>query len=103
MKSKNGIDIDSAVTVDETCHMSCEVLEDEIQFLFGTKNTGIHLYFDWPGLARFLRLAGAVVERAQAASDSRTVRFMLSVDEGSRNEHMPAGVSTYQPYDLLSG
>lgn len=89
MNSNRGINIDTAITVDGHCLMSCEVLDDEIQCRFGTNNTGLHFYFDWPGLLRFIHLLNLMMQRIVAPTGSTKLDFMVSVDGESEREHTP--------------
>lgn len=91
MGLKYGIDIESMVTVDCNCYMSCEVMADEVQFIFGRINDGLCLSFDWAALLKFVRMMHVTMNRMQTESDSRKAWFMVSADDRSRDAHAPNG------------
>ena len=51
-RRRRGIEVESVVTVDADCDMSCDVVDDQVEFWFAPVTDGLHFYFDWPGLAK---------------------------------------------------
>lgn len=94
MGLKYGIDVETIVSVDGNCRMSCRVVGDEIEFVFGRTNDGLRLAFDGHGLLRFMRLARAMVERLDGVPGEQLPDFMVSADKASYAEHVPGGVSS---------
>jgi hypothetical protein len=87
MKPHRGIDLEAVVTVDGTTVMSCQVLSDEIEFRFGPLDTGLHLFFDPPGLANFLKVVANMVEHLGATSSDGKRCFKVTSDgEGHSDE-----------------
>lgn len=80
MELPRGIAVEAVVTVDRTCEMSCEIMSSEIDFTFGPKDTGLHLYFDWPGLFKFAQLAATTLERVLDIPDGEPIRFVINAD-----------------------
>lgn len=84
----HGIDVEATVTIDSGCAISCEVLGDQLQFIFGGVDTGLRLYLDWPTLDRLVKVASAATTHARRAARGK-LRFMVSADADSRDEHKP--------------
>lgn len=85
----HGIDVAVSITIDSDCDMSCEVVDDQVLFIFGRRETGLLLYLDWPTLHKFLRVVGAAVQHAQSTPAGQPSDFMVSADASSRREHTP--------------
>jgi hypothetical protein len=88
-ESVRGIDVESVVTVDGNCAVSCAVIGDEIEFILGPPTNGLVLYFNWQGLSKFLGVAGAMVTQVREAPPGKQVRVSVSADERSRQVHGP--------------
>lgn len=84
-----GIDVAVTVTVDSTCDMSCEVEDDQVQFIIGRADNGLRLYFDWAALDRLMAVVGAMSKRVRAHPPGRPLDFMISADVHSRRAHTP--------------
>lgn len=85
----HGIAVETTVTVDGDCDMSCEIFEGEIKVYFGHGDNMMQLYLDWPGLHRLVTVLDAAIRRVGQIPAGQPVRFMVSADERSRREHMP--------------
>ena len=81
MEAPRGMVTDSCVTVDGTCRMSCEVVNNQIEFHFGDHTGGLHLFLDWPGLVKLVRLQWMVVERFFELAPGEPMRFVVGDDE----------------------
>lgn len=81
--------IEVTVTVDSTCEMSCEVVDDQIALILGKVDNGLRLYFDWPALDRLITVVGAMSRRVQANPPGKPIDFVISADERSRRAHSP--------------
>jgi hypothetical protein len=72
---------DFAVSVDGACLIRCEVLGDQIEFWFGDVGSGLHLYFDRPGYARFAQVLSGLADRLRAAPDRLPIAFVVGDDD----------------------
>ena len=91
MDTPRGMVTDSVVTVDGTCRMSCEVLNQQVQFLFGDHTGGLHLFLDWDGYVKFVKLQAVVVERFFTLPPGAPIRFVVGDDaseELDSREHL---------------
>lgn len=85
----SGIEVAVTVTVDNTCDMSCEVVNDQIQFILGGVDNGLRLYLDWPALDKLMTIVGAMSRRVRANQPNTPIDFMISADAHSRSTHSP--------------
>lgn len=88
-RRRRGIEVESVVTVDADCDMSCDVVDDQIEFWFGPVTDGLHFYFDWPGLAKFMRVVSETVAQAKTIPRGERMDFTVNADERSRKAHTP--------------
>jgi hypothetical protein len=73
---------DLCVTVDEDCHIQCEVLGSRIEFRFDGDQSGLHLFFDGAGFAKFLKVAALMVGRLKDVAAARErANFVVGDDE----------------------
>jgi hypothetical protein len=87
---RRGIEIESVITVQGDCDITCDVMGDEqIEFWFGPMIDGLHLYFDWPGFVKFMRVAAEMTARATAIPRGQRLEFTVYADERSRKAHGP--------------
>lgn len=90
MDMNHGIAVEATVTVDGDCDMSCEVLDDQIQLIFGRIATGLHVYFDWPALDKLLAVLRAAMRRVEMTPAGTPACFTVSADANSRQAHTPS-------------
>jgi hypothetical protein len=102
MDMNHGIAVEAAVTVDGNCDVSCEVVDDQIRLIFGRTDTGLQLYFDWPGLDRLLAVTRAAMTRVQMTPQDTKIDFMVSADATAREAHRPNYPHDYSAELLLS-
>lgn len=88
MDLNHGIAVEATVTVDGDCDMSCEVVDDQIRLIFGRAATGLHVYFDRPGLNKLLAVTRAAMTYVRTTQGEK-IDFMVSADASSRQEHRP--------------
>jgi hypothetical protein len=86
MEVPRGMVTDSVVTVDDTCRMSCEVLNEQIEFRFGDHTGGLHLFLDWEGYVKFVKLQAEVVERFFTLPPGAPIKFLVGDDGEERNK-----------------
>lgn len=82
-----GIDVESVVTVDGDCAMSCRAAHGEIQVLFGPATNGLVLYFDWSSLTKLLGLILSVITQANQPPPKQPADITVHADEQSREAH----------------
>lgn len=82
-----GIDVQSVVTVDGDCAMSCRADRGEIQVVFGPATNGVVLFFDWSGLTKLLGLILSVITQAQQTGSGDSAGVIVHADEPSREAH----------------
>ena len=87
MKPSRGIAADSCVTVDGNCPISCEVVDDQIEFRFGDDESGLHLFFEGSGFVRFLHVGLQMVERYRALPVGTRVDFVVGDGEVEPTRH----------------
>lgn len=96
----HGIAIENTITLERDCHMSCEVLDGQIEFIFGMTDNGLTLYLDWPTLDKLMSLVGAVARKVKAMPSGAKREFMISTDARARKEHRP-NAAFDATYELL--
>jgi hypothetical protein len=72
---------DFTVTVDGGCSMRCEVLGGQIEFWFGDVGSGLRLYFDRSGYAKFARVQSDMVERFRNSVAGVPTSFVVGDDD----------------------
>jgi hypothetical protein len=72
---------DFSVTVDGTCWLRCEVINNQIEYWFGDVGSGLHLFFDRPGFAKWAEVQSEVVERLQAVPTGAQISFVVGDDD----------------------
>jgi hypothetical protein len=81
MEPVHGVAVDVLVTVTDHCDMSCEVDGGETRFYFENAGAKLQLDFDWPGFARFMRVAATIMERLRAIPDGAPICFELTAND----------------------
>jgi hypothetical protein len=87
----HGIAIENTITLEHDCHMSCEVIDDQIEFIVGCKYHGLRLYLDWSTLDKLISLVGAVMRKVHTTAPEGRLQFTISIDDASRREHQSNG------------
>jgi hypothetical protein len=84
---------DFAVTVDGCCFIRCEVLDNQIEFWFGDVGSGLHLYFDLPGYAKFAQVQSDMIKRLRGVPDGTPISFVVGDDDRAvHGSHTDEGV-----------
>jgi hypothetical protein len=90
MELVHSVAADVAVTVNDRCHMSCEVDGDETRFQFGSDTTGLRLDFDWRGFVRFMRVASTVIEQLRVIPDGVPIDFVVTATDDDSGDIIAA-------------
>jgi hypothetical protein len=76
--TNQGIAVDSWVSVDGQCWLSCDVIGDQAQFDFGHSTGSLHLNVSEAALARLVQVATEALTRFQAIPDGEEVCFSVT-------------------------
>jgi hypothetical protein len=83
MEPAHGVATDVLVTATDRCAMSCEVDSGETRFHFENAGSRLQLDFDWPGFARFMRIAATIIERLRAIPNGAPIWFEITANDDS--------------------
>lgn len=97
-----GVAVEATVTVHSDCDMSCEMIADQVQLIFGTVDTGLHLYLDRPALDRLMTVVRAARMHAETMPQDLPTGFTVSADANSREAHRPNYPHDYSGELLVS-
>ncbi len=81
MEPTHGVATDVLVTATEHCAMSCEVDSGETRFHFENAGSRLQLDFDWPGFARFMRVAATITDRLRAIPNGEPICFEVTAND----------------------
>jgi len=59
--------------------LTCEVLPNQIEFRFGDDNSGLHLFLNYRGFAKFMTVASNVVKRLRAIPHGAPIDFTVPI------------------------
>jgi hypothetical protein len=81
MEPAHTVATDVLVTATDGCAMSCEVDGGETRFHFENADSRLQLDFDWPGFARFMRVAATIIERLRAIPNGAPIEFEITAND----------------------
>jgi hypothetical protein len=81
MEPAHSVATDVLVTATDRCAMSCEVDSGETRFYFENADSRLQLDFDWPGFARFMRVAATIIERLRAIPNGAPIEFEVTAND----------------------
>jgi hypothetical protein len=81
MEPVHGVAADVLATATDRCAMSCEVDNGETRFQFENADNRLQLDFDWPGFARFMRVAATIIERLRAIPNGAPICFEVTATD----------------------
>lgn len=87
MKKRRGIVVETTATVEDDCDISCEAIDEELQFHFGPRIDGLQLCFDWRGLCKFMRVANEAIKLRKKIKPCGVHDFTVHADRRSFTAH----------------
>jgi hypothetical protein len=81
MEPTHNVATDVLVTATDRCAMSCEVDSGETRFHFENADSRLQLDFDWPGFARFMRVAATIIGRLRAIPNGAPIEFEVTAND----------------------